>query len=261
MAGNAPYDAANRARVTRDEVAAGLRAAGLRAGDLVQVHSSLSALGYVEGGADAVVEALLEVLGPEGTLMVPTFNHGSAEVFDVRETPSTNGAITEAVRRRPEAFRSVHPTHPYAAIGPLADLLTNEHLHLPTFDLRSPLGKLAAMGGSILLLGVGMNRNTMAHVGETLVNVPCIGQDQWPAQVMDGEGHVRRAWGMLWREGPCLLEWDPLEQFLRDRGQIRDGHVGEADVQLMLGAHVLGAAARLALQLCPQCRTRPARLP
>lgn len=255
------YDPTGRPRIERSQIATGLRELGLATGDLVQVHSSLSALGHVEGGAEAVVDALLDVLGPEGTLMVPTFNHGTAEVFDVRTTPSINGAITEAVRRRPEAYRSVHPTHPCAAIGPLAEMLTNEHLHLLTFDLRSPLGKLAAMGGSILLLGVGMDRNTMAHVGETLANVPCIGQNQWPARVVDAQGHTVRAWGMLWREGPCLLEWAPLEQYLRDRGQIRDGQIGQAPVQLMLGAHVLGAAVRLALDLCPTCPTRPARLP
>ena len=113
------------------------------------------------------MDALLTAVGPEGTVMVPTFNHGQAEVFDLRTTPSVNGAITEALRQRPQAYRSLHPTHPLAAIGPLAELLTAEHMHLETFDLRSPLGKLAALGGWILLLGVGMNRNTMGftHMG------------------------------------------------------------------------------------------------
>lgn len=261
MSSKPPDDPSGRMRVTRLDIAEGLRSVGLREGDLVQVHSSLSAIGHVEGGAEAVLDALLEVLGPDGTLMAPTFNHGAADIFDVNETPSINGAITEAVRRRPEAYRSVHPTHPCAAIGPLAELLTGEHLHLLTFDLRSPLGKLAAMGGHVLLLGVSMNSNTMAHVGETLVNVPCIGQNQWPRRVCDAQGHVVGAWSMLWREGPCLVEWHALEQYLRERGQVRDGLVGEAPTQLMRGADVLGAAARLALKLCPQCPTRPQRLP
>jgi aminoglycoside N3'-acetyltransferase len=117
------------------------------------------------------------------------------------------------------------------------------------------------MGGYVLLLGVGMDRNTMAHVGETLASVPCIGQNQWPRRMRDAQGHVIGAWSMLWREGPCLIEWDALERYLRDRNQIRDGQIGEAPVQLMVGAHVLGAAARLALELCPQCPTRPQRLP
>src|SRR5262249_26453978 len=160
------YDPAGRLRVTRDDLVAGLRALEIGEGMVLQVHSSLSQLGFVEGGAEKVVDALLEVVGPEGTVMVPTFNHGAADVFDVRTTPSRNGAVTEALRRRPEAYRSIHPTHPYAAIGKHAAALVAGHPEAGTFGRRSPLGKLADLGGSILLLGVGMNRNTAAHIGE-----------------------------------------------------------------------------------------------
>ena len=153
----------NQPLVTREDIVAGLREIGLQPGDLVQVHSSLSAFGYVEGGADAVADALIETLGPDGTLMVPTFNHGSVEIFDVATSPSSNGKITEVVRLRPEAHRSIHPTHPYAAIGPLAEWLTGEHLDIGTFDWECPLGKLTQRDGLILLLGVGMNSNTIAH--------------------------------------------------------------------------------------------------
>ena len=248
-------DLAGKTVVTKGDILRGLRDLGLRDGDLVHVHSSLSAFGYVEGGAEAVVDALLETVGPEGTVMVPTFNHGSADIYDIRETPSTNGAITEALRQRPEAYRSLHPTHPLAAIGPLAELLTGEHLE--TFHLCSPLGKLAAMGGYILLLGVGMNVTTMAHVGEMLYHSPCIVENQYPRRVRDGLGHVRTVYSMSWRQGACLIEWEALEGYLRERGQIKDGKIGEADIHLMLGAHVLGATVRLAQKLCPQCPTRP----
>lgn len=242
--------------IGREEIVDGLRRVGVEEGDLVQVHSSLSAFGYVEGGAETVVEALLEAVGPEGTVMVPTFNHGSVEVFDLKTSASTNGAITNALRVRPEAYRSLHPTHPCAAIGPLAELLTSEHLHVGTFGLRSPLGKLAAMGGKVLLLGVGMNTNTMAHIGETLYGVPCIAEG-WPRKIVDEMGHVVGATGVYWRNGPCLVEWEALEGYMRERGQIADGQIGEAQVHLMLGARVLGAAVRLCQELCPKCETRP----
>jgi len=250
------YDPKGKTCVTKDDIVRGLREMGIREGDLIQVHSSLSALGYVEGGEEAVVDALLETVGTEGTVMVPTFNHGAEKVFDLAESPSRNGAVTEAFRKRPEAYRSLHPTHPLAAIGPLAELLTNEHLHLLTFDLRSPLGKLASMGGYVLLLGVGMNVNTMAHVGETLYRVPCIGYRMSPHKLRDGTGKVVTAYGMLWRDGKCLIEWEALETYLRERGQVRDGQIGDAEVHLMLGAHVLGGAVRLAQELCPRCPTR-----
>jgi aminoglycoside 3-N-acetyltransferase len=246
--------------VTQPDLEAGLRDLGLAAGDLVQVHSSLSAFGHVEGGADTVVDALLAVVGPTGTVMVPTFNHGAADIFDLHTSPSTNGAITEALRRRPEAYRSLHPTHPTAAIGPLAQLLTRGHLAAGTFGLQSPLGKLAAMGGKVLLLGVGMNVNTMAHLGETLYGVPCF-IEGWPRRLVDAQGRVVPAVGLYWRNGPCRVEWEALEQALRARDLIRDGRTGNAKTHLMSGAEVLGATVRLCQEFCPTCPTRPRIVP
>jgi aminoglycoside 3-N-acetyltransferase len=253
------YDPSDKSRLDRAGIARGLRQIGIRPGDLLQVHSSLSAIGYVEGGADAVVDALLEALGPTGTLMVPTFNHGAAEVFDVQTTPSVNGAITEAVRKRPAAKRSVHPTHPYAAIGPLAEELTCEHLELLTFDERSPLGKLATMGGHVLLLGVGMDRCTAAHIGETMARVPCVGYREFERKVLGSDGTVHTAWAVLWRDGPCSLEWDPLEEAMRRQGMIVDGRIGDAVVQYMRAMDVVHTAYELTKVHCPSCRTRPQR--
>ncbi len=260
-----PYDPTGHTRVTRADIVAGLREVGLQPGDLVQVHSSLSSFGHVEGGAEAVVDALLEAVGPEGTLMVPTFNHmareafdGSDDIFDLRTTRSVNGAITEAVRLRPEAHRSMHPTHPYAAIGPRARWLTSEHLHLKTFDERSPLGKLVAGGGKIVLLGVGMNSNTAAHVAETRAGVRCMGYRQNRRLVRLEDGSVIEAWGVLWRgPGKCKVEWQAIEGELRRRGLIRDTRIGEAHVMLMLGRDMVDVTYELCLQMCPTCTIRP----
>jgi len=246
--------------VTQADLVAGLRALGLALGDLVHAHSSLSAFGHVEGGADTVVDALLAAVGPEGTVMVPTFNHGAADIFDIHTSPSTNGAITEALRKRPEAFRSLHPTRPAAAIGPLAELLTRGHLAAGTFGLASPLGKLAAMGGRILLLGVGMNVNTMAHLGETLYGVPCF-IEGWPRRIRDESGHIVPAVGPYWRDGKCRVEWEALEDALRSKNLICDGRIGSAETHRMRGAEVLGATVRLCQQLCPTCPVRPKIVP
>src|SRR5947208_1183238 len=98
-----PYDTVGKSLVTRRDLVLAIRSLGVELGELLQVHSSLSRLGYVEGGAETVVDALLEVVGPTGTVMVPTFNHGKADIYDPAETPSTNGAVTEAFRKRTEA--------------------------------------------------------------------------------------------------------------------------------------------------------------
>lgn len=259
------YDPRGRTVVTKADIVAGLRALGLEPGAMVQVHSSLSSFGYVPGGAEEVVDALLEAVGPEGTVMVPTFNHGARrafdsadEIFDRESTRSVNGAITEAVRLRPEAHRSLHPTHPYAAIGPAAEWLTCEHLELKTFDARSPLGKLTSSGGKVCMLGVGMNACTAAHVAETRAGARCMGYRQLVRKVRLPDGSVVDARAVLWRgEGRCKLEWQAIEGEMRQRGLIRDRRIGEAMVMLFDGGAMVGTTYELALQMCPTCPVRP----
>ncbi|MBD3293066.1 MAG: hypothetical protein GF393_09090 [Armatimonadia bacterium] len=260
-----PYDPTGRTVVTKVDIIAGLQALGLEPGDMVQVHSSLSRLGYVEGGPGAVVDAFLELLGPAGTLMVPTFNHGARrafddtdQIFDPRTTRSVNGAITEAVRLRPEANRSIHPTHPYAAIGREAEWLTSEHLDLLTFDERSPLGKLVNHGGKICMFGVGINSCTAAHVAETRAGAKCMGYRRLKRKVRMSDGEVVDARAVLWRgEGTCKLEWQTIEGEMRERGLIRDRRIGEAMVMLFDGAKMVETTFELALQMCPTCPVRP----
>ena len=250
-----------------DDLVAGFRALGLEPGGMLQVHSSLSSLGYVEGGAETVVDALLEVLDATGTLMVPTFNHGSREAFDGAEeifdrstTRSVNGAITEEVRLRPEAHRSLQPTHPYAAIGPKAEWLTSEHLELKTFDLDSPLGKLVSHGGQIMMLGVGMNSCTAAHVAETRAGARCMGYRELVRKLRLPDGEVIDARTVLWRgEGKCRVEWQPIEATMRQRGLIRDRLIGDAHVMLFDGGAMIETTYELCLERCPHCPVRPRR--
>lgn len=253
----ADYDPHGRARVTRADLGDALRALGVGPGMLLQVHSSLSRLGHVEGGAETVVDALLDAVAPDGTVMVPTFNHGRAEVYDPRCTPSVSGAVTEALWRRPGAQRSLHPTHPYAALGRDAAYLVAGHLEVDTFARRSPLGKLADLGGSVLLLGIGMQANTAAHIGEWMAHVPCIGFNQAPHRVRLEDGRIIPAWSVVWRDGPCLIEWEPLEERMRSRGMIRYGRLGDGELRLMRALDVIETAHELTGELCPRCPTRP----
>jgi hypothetical protein len=118
--------------LTKERLKEGLLQIGLEPGDHVMMHSSLKSFGFVAGGADtvldAVLDAVLETVGDEGTLLVPTntFN-GSLTVYlrslqeiDLRTTPSQMGKITETARTRPDFIRSIHPTHPVAGSGKLA---------------------------------------------------------------------------------------------------------------------------------------------
>ncbi|PRY29304.1 aminoglycoside N(3)-acetyltransferase [Pseudosporangium ferrugineum] len=180
--------------VTRASLARDFRALGVRPDGVLLVHSSLRSLGWVSGGALAVVQALLDVLGPGGTLVVPsqtadnrdpsTWSPRPPEAwwpvirdtlpgFDPARTPSARvGVIPEQVRTWPGAVRSAHPQTSFAAIGPRAADLMSDHRIECHLGERSPLAALDAAGAATLLLGVGFAKATAFHLGEYRVPFP-----------------------------------------------------------------------------------------
>jgi aminoglycoside 3-N-acetyltransferase len=179
---------------TRESLAADLRALGLTPGGVVLVHSSLRSLGYVSGGALAVVQALLDVLGPAGTLVVPSQTADNRDPstwrpapperwwprireslpgFDPARTPSVNvSVITEQVRTWPGAVRSTHPQTSFAAVGARAAELMSVHRTDCHLGEDSPLAALAAAGAATLLLGVGFAKATAFHLAEYRMPAP-----------------------------------------------------------------------------------------
>jgi aminoglycoside N3'-acetyltransferase len=168
-----------RPAVDCESLKAGLRSLGLPAGRIIFVHSSLKALGFVEGGPSAVVDALIQVIVDElgGTLALPTFSLTtsmadalkSGEVFDARTTPSAVGAVTEHFRNRAGVVRSLHPTHSVAALGPEASWLCGAHHTCgSTFGTGSPLARLLEKNGVLLGLGTSLGPVTFYHVIEDL---------------------------------------------------------------------------------------------
>jgi len=154
-----------------------LAEAGVETGDAVLAHSSLSSFGRVDGGADAVIDALLDAVGREGTVMVPTHTWDKINldnpVFDVRETPSCVGAITNVLRQRARARRSLHPTHSCAGIGPeIERYLAGHETDLTPCGPHSPYARLMEWGGKIAFLGTGLACNTTLHALEEYVCVP-----------------------------------------------------------------------------------------
>jgi aminoglycoside 3-N-acetyltransferase len=208
-----------------------LRALGLDDGGRVVVHSSLRAVGH---GADEVADALLEVVGPQGLVVVPAFTYDTPS-FDPATTPARTGALAEIVRCRPEAVRSHHHSHSVAAIGAGAAELCACHELVAATDLGSPLDRLADVGGLVLLLGVGHTSNTTVHVGEFHARAPYLGipfSPDWPTAAETRFAGCSRAFGTV-------------ERGLRERGAIRDGRVGHAAAQLMSGAMVIDEAVAL----------------
>ena len=250
------------ADVTTEAIENELRRLGLEQGDKLFVHSSLSSMGHVIGGADAVVGAILDIIGPEGLLMVPTFTPNCAR-FDVKNTPSKTGVITEIVRCMAGATRSWHPTHSVAAIGADAEVFTRDHCKVRALGKGSPVDRVARAGGYVLLLGVGHDVNSTVHVGEAWAEVGYI--DVRPRSTSITQAVIidpdrRKIHTRLFRQPGCSRGFIKLEPHLRERDAIKDGKIGDASIQLMRGQSIIDAVVELAEEkpdglLCdrPEC--------
>jgi len=164
--------------VTRGELTADLLKLGIAPGDTLFIHSSLKSLGYVEGGAAAVVRALQDAVGPQGTLLIPTYYMpggtilGTCElkdyVFDARAHGTHMGRLPEAFLASPGIHRSIHPTHSVSAWGRHARHLTEAHHQAPSvFGVGSPWQRfLEIPNAKVLGLGISMGPVTFYHVLE-----------------------------------------------------------------------------------------------
>lgn len=244
------------AMLTRPRLVRELRALGLRAGMEVMVHSSLSALGPVEGGAETVIDALLEVIGPRGTLLAPSFHHFAAEVYHAATTPTTNGAVADALWRRREALRSDHPSHAVAAIGPRAADYLADHAANGVWSAESPLGRLAARDGWILSLGVDHDSTTAYHVAESQLAVPCLDPFGSLDRVVGADGAVREVPGLAWRDGNCPVDPRGMDEWLEVTGRQRRGCVGKAECRLVLVRDLIEARRRQLAGVCEGCGIR-----
>lgn len=154
-----------------NDFVASLRRQGVKKSDLLLVHCSLKALGYIEGGADSVIDSLLSAVGEEGTLLLPSLSYDNVCApeyrFDLLNTPCCIGKIPETFRKREGVFRSMHPTHSVCACGRLATELLQQHKNsfTPAGNL-SPFSLLRGRGAKLLMLGCGLSPNTSFHAIE-----------------------------------------------------------------------------------------------
>jgi aminoglycoside 3-N-acetyltransferase len=162
--------------MNKEQLKTQLKAIGVEEGMDLMMHSSFKSVGPVEGGADTIIDALLEVLGPDGTLMMSTVSgnvNPTQPVFHVDHTPSTVGYISNVFRKRKGAVRSMHPVHSIVAMGPKARFYTDGHLEANTpWSPDSPYGKIMRNGAKILFFGVDFKCNTCLHALEIEARVP-----------------------------------------------------------------------------------------
>ncbi|WP_270888317.1 AAC(3) family N-acetyltransferase [Pedococcus sp. 5OH_020] len=222
------------------EIGAALERLGLRRRHHVLLHSSLSSLGHVERGSAAVVQALLDVVGDDGTVLAPTLT-GNEHIgpdttvrFDVARSAAWTGRIAETVRSWPAAVRSVHPTHSVAAVGGAAERLTAGHEDCVTpCGAGSPYARLAAdPDGVILLLGCDHESNTTLHHVEELAGVPYhLQPSPVPAVIETEQGTLNREYWVHRYGTP--RRFSAIEPLLLQRGLQRTDVVGQATARLV----------------------------
>ncbi|WP_309232329.1 aminoglycoside N(3)-acetyltransferase [Micromonospora tarensis] len=239
-----------RARLADD-----LRALGVRPGGCLVVHCGLRRVGRLEHGPATLAGALRDVLGPAGTLLVPTHTDGNSTTsrahlaatagmdrverdryeaalpgWDRRSTPSQRmGALAEYVRCAPGAVRSDHPQTSFAALGPRARQLTEGHDLGCHLGERSPMGGLYAADGQVLLLGLGYEACSALHLAEYRLPVPPAERDYRCFRLVGGR-RVRldfRALDLDDRDFPTV------GAALDDTPWVRHGRVGRAPARLL----------------------------
>jgi len=193
--------------VTRGQIAANLQTLGVEPGDVVMLHASVGAVGWIVGGPEQVLHGTFDAVGPSGTVMMYVGWDGSpydvtlglpalppqlAEVWPPYDPATSHavrswGVLAEILRRWPGAVRTGHPDSSFAAVGPRAAELTEEHPLQYGMGERSPLAKLCAVGGKVVLLGSPLSNVTLLHHAEHLADVPGKAIVRYWAPILEGE--------------------------------------------------------------------------
>lgn len=243
---------------TLQSLADDFAALGLQAGQTVLVHSSLKRVGgWICGGPPVVIQALLQVLGADGTLMMPTHSSDNTNpanwqnppvpeswwpiirqqmpAYDPATAPTRMmGILPDTLRYWPGAIRSHHPIGSFTAVGKHAAYLTENHILEPMFGDETPIGKLYALDGHVMLLGVGHGNNTSLHLAEYRATFPGKAyQTEGTAMLVNGQRQ--------WVEFEMLaLEDEDFPQIGADYEKINHakldhavtiGHIGQAETR------------------------------
>jgi aminoglycoside 3-N-acetyltransferase len=238
--------------ISRDQVAHDLREIGVEAGDHLAVALSFKSIGRVKGGPDALIDTLLEAVGPDGTVMMNAFtlsfplskvpNH---YVFDPLVTPTYTGLIPETLRKRPDSVRSRHPTSSITAVGKMAAHLVEGHDE--NSDPFQPFVKLAAVGGKYLAIGIGDNLVAIRHEAQRQAGFFPIVPMFYGVKFKRANGEVET---YVWRITPCARKLTELVPPLIAQGIAKVGRIGEAHA-------ILGSAKELLHSMADMLKADP----
>lgn len=250
--------------VLKQDLRNALSKVGVTQGQSIMVHTSLSSLGFVCGGPQIVIEALLESVGADGTIMMPTQSWKNLDpitgvhweepeqwwqmirdnwpAYNKEITPTnTMGAVAEMFRKWKGALRSDHPARSVAAYGKYAEYLTKDHDLSNIFGDGSPIGKLYELDGYVLLIGVGYDKNTSLHLADTRAKYPGKHNCTEHSAVWENGKRVWKAYDTLFVDGEDFVQ---IGQEFEKVCNVNKALLGNGTITLMRQREVVDFAAK-----------------
>jgi aminoglycoside 3-N-acetyltransferase len=209
--------------VTLPQIIEVLQRVGVRAGDGLLIHSALQFFGRPDGGIEIYLSALQQVLGADGTVVVPTFNFAFArgEDYDPAIAPSMGmGTFSEYIRQQPQAIRTTHPMQSFAAIGKCASELAA--CDTPSaFDDGSAVDRMLDLDFKLLLLGADIQASAIFHYSEQRAEVPYRYWKDFTGRIKQGEESEQATYRMFVRDLDidAQLVIYPIQDVLEEKGQ------------------------------------------
>lgn len=208
---------------------------GVEPGDVLLVHTSYRAIRPVQGGPEGLIDALLRAVGPQGTVVMPSWSSDDDSPYSRETTPAAAdlGVTAELFRRRPDARRTTHPLA-FAAVGQDAEYVVGHPDPLPVMHPGSPVARVHELDGKVLLLGVGHDANTTIHLAESRARVPYSAPKHFTVRA--GDRVVR----VDYRETDhCCQRFALADDWLRAHALQREGPVGHGHARLVRSRDVV----------------------
>lgn len=224
---------------------------GIQSNGTLLVHSSMKAIGTVDGGADAVLDALSGFMA-DGLLVLPThtWDHITPDnpYFSVTDSPSCVGILTELFRKRPDVIRSHHPTHSVAALGRDAASFTagDEYFNTP-LNRNGPWGRLLDRRATILFIGADLTKNTYMHAVEEFLDIPNNLKDTQNILYSVKPDGVTTMVPQYGHNGNRSVWFGKMEEGFLKNGAMRKGRFGDAETRI---CDVLRMTEILSVMLC-----------
>jgi aminoglycoside 3-N-acetyltransferase len=233
--------------VTKHQLIDDLKKLGIQKGDHVAVALSLKKIGYLQGGPNEFIDALAEVVGPTGTIMMNTFTHffplssiSTNYVFDGKTAKTYTGIVPETFRRRKGVRRSKHPMCSVAAYGKYEEFLIEAHEK--SVDSYIPYSRLAEIGGKFLCIGIGHNLVALRHEAQFRAGLLNLLPFYSGVQYKTNQGEVRL---FVNHFPPCVKKLSRLVPDLINFGILKSGTVGKAQAYVGWAKELINSMARV----------------